>query len=396
MTMLQKLKAIFAKLQPTSMFDVPVAERRRFFEQLPRPKDDLERSYCQYLCQRFLMRRGLPLLLNCAAILLLPLYKWKLRRIKAGNGEESGAESCQAVLLFSGPSNIVPDSLWGEFDILQERDFQKKLHLTRADSDYLRKVRRKYPLAFYFRLKCMLKLAMYSHAIDSSHPKAIICSEEYSFTCSFLTDYCRFRGVEHINVMHGEKLYLIRDSFVHFDRFYVWDPHYIDLFKDLGAEETQFRIEVPPSLRFPPLEPVEKQVDYTYYLDEETLEQIEHILANLAILRERGAKVAIRIHPLYFSHSKFLCEDPRGFVIERKEDCSIEESLLRTGCAIALCSTVLLQAAYNNIPYAIDDLSNPLLFNHLKEMRYLLLNKPYTLLSELIIDKEKPWKNSNK
>lgn len=384
MSMLQKLKSMFTKFQLPSIFDVPVEEQRRFLQHLPPPKDDLERSYFQYLCQNTLMKRGAPFLSNCAAIPLLPLYKWKLQRIKAGDGVESGAESRRAVFLFSGPSNIVPDSLWGEFDILQERDFQKKLRLTQADLDYLRKVRRKYPFAFYFRLKCMLKLAMYSHAIDSSHPKAIICSEEYSFTCSFLTDYCRFRGVEHINVMHGEKLYFIRDSFVHFDRFYVWDQHYVDLFKDLSAEEMQFRIEIPPSLRFPPREPIEKQVDYTYYLGNETLEQIEHILANLAILRERGARVAIRLHPSYFSHSKFLCEDPRGFVIERKEDCSIEESLLHTGCAISLYSTVLLQAAFNNVPYAIDDLSNPFLFKQIKDMRFLLLSKPCTLLSELI------------
>lgn len=382
MSMLQKLKTIFVKLHSGSIFDVPVAEQRRFFERLPSPEDDLERSYYQYLCQKSLMRRGLPLLLNCTAIFLLLLYRWMLRKATTGiNGNE---EKSGAIFPFSENPDTLPLSLRQEFDIKRERDFPKKMHLTRADFDYLRQIRRKYPFSFYFRLKCMLKLAMYSYAIDSSHPKAIICSEEYSFTCSFLTDYCRSRGVKHINVMHGEKLYFIRDTFVHFDRFYVWDRHYVELFKDLGAEETQFRIEVPPSLRFPPLESVEKQVDYTYYLGNETLEQVECILANLAILRERGARVAIRIHPLYFSHSKFLCEDSRGFLIEQKEDCSIEESLLRTGCAISLYSTVLLQAAFNNIPYAIDDLSNPSLFKQMSEMRFLLLSKPCMLLSELI------------
>lgn len=382
MSMLQKLKAIFEKAQPVSIFDVPVAEQRRFWEQFPKPKDDLERSYYQYLCQRYLMRRGRGALLNCGAIFLLPLYCWTLRKATTGINGDEGKKG--AIFPFFENPETLPLSLRQEFDIQRKPDFQKKMHLTQADFHYLQQIRRKYPFSFYFRLKCMLKLAMYSYAIDFSHPKAIICSQEYSFTCSFLTDYCRFRGVEHINIMHGEKLYFIRDSFVHFDRFYVWDQHYVDLFKGLGAEETQFRIEVPPSLRFPPLEPIDKQMDYTYYLGNETLEQIEDILANLAILRERGAKVAIRIHPIYFSHSKFLRENPRGFAIEQKEDCSIEESLLRTGCAISLYSTVLLQAAFNNIPYAIDDLSNPLLFKRLKEMRYLLLSKPYTLLSELI------------
>lgn len=382
MSMLQKLKRIFDKFNTVSIFDVPVATQQRFFEQLPSPKDDLERSYFQYLCQRALMRRGMPLLLNCAAIPLLPLYRWKLRKsaVEMNNSKGKG----RAVFLFSEKTDIIPPSLRQEFTIFQECDFQRKMHLTQADTDYLRKMRRRYPFSFYFRLKCMLKLAMYSFAVDFHSPKAILCSEEYSFTCSFLTDYCRSKGVEHINVMHGEKLYFIRDSFVHFDRFYVWDRHYVDLFKDLGAEETQFRIEVPPSLRFPSLGPAEKQVDYTYYLGNETSEQIEHILTNLAILQKRGARIAIRLHPLYFLHSKFLCENPRGFVIEQKGNCSIEESLLHTGCALSLYSTVLLQAAFNNIPYAIDDLSNPSLFKQMKDMRFLLLSKPCTFLSALI------------
>lgn len=382
MNILQKLKQIFDKFQAKSIFDVPVATQQLFFEQLPSPRDDLERSYLQYLCQKSLMRRGFPLLLNCAAIFLLPLYCWMLRKAATGiNGDE---EKNGAIFPFFENPETLPLSLRQEFDIQRKPDFQKKMHLTQADFHYLQQIRRKYPFSFYFRLKCMLKLAMYSYAIDSSHPKAIICSQEYAFTCSFLTDYCHFRGVEHISVMHGEKGYYIRDSFVHFDRFYVWDQHYMDLFKDLGAEETQFRIEVPPSLRFPSLEPIEKQVDYTYYLGNETSEQIEHILANLTILQNRGARVAIRLHPVYFSHSKFLSEDTRGFLIEQKGDCSIEESLLRTGCAISLYSTVLLQAAFNNIPYAVDDLSNPSLFKQMKDMRFLLLSKPCTFLSELI------------
>lgn len=382
MSVLQKLKHIFDKLNTVSIFDTPVAEQQRFLQQLSAPKDDWARSYSQYLCQNALMRRGLPLLLNCAAFFLLPLYGWKLRKNSITADRETPKN--RAVLLFAGESDIVPPSLWQEFDILQDPDFQGKLHLTRADRVYLRQLRCKYPLSFYFRLKCTLKIAMYSCAIDFNHPKAILSSEEYSFTCSLLTDYCQTRGVEHINIMHGEKLYFIRDTFVHFDRFYIWDPHYAELFQALRAENGQFRVELPPSLQFSQLEPAEKTADYTYYLGNETREQIECILANLTILQNRGARVAIRLHPRYFSSSEFLCGDNRGFFIERESHCSIRESLQRTGCALSLYSTVLLQAAFNNIPYAVDDLSNPSRFEKLREMRSFLLSKPCTLLSELI------------
>lgn len=384
MSILQKLKRTLDKFNTVSIFNTSVAEQENFLQRLPAPRDDWERSYLQYRCQNFLMRRGLPLLLNCIAIPLLPIYERKLLNNETPEQKRHEAKKELAILLFSGAANIVPISLGQEFDIFQEKNFQENLHLNQSDRDYLHQLRRRYPFAFYFRLKCMLKLAMYSYIIDFYRPKAILCSEEYSFTCSLLTDYCQSRSVAHINVMHGEKAFFIRDTFIHFDRFYIWDLHYKHLFKDLGAEETQFRIEIPPSLRLPSPASIEKTVDYTYYLGNETREQIEHILSNLTILQNRGAIVAIRLHPIYFSSSKFLCEDNRGFLIEQNDTCSIEESLLRTNCVLSLYSTVLLQASFNNIPYAIDDLSNPTLLQQTMSMRYLSYSKPHTLLSELI------------
>ena len=76
----------------------------------------------------------------------------------------------------------------------------------------------------------MVKLAMYRYQYEVYHPKAMIVDEEYSYTSSFLTEYCHRLGVEHIDIMHGEKLYFIRDTFFCFDRCYVWDGYYRDLF----------------------------------------------------------------------------------------------------------------------------------------------------------------------
>ena len=84
----------------------------------------------------------------------------------------------------------------------------------------------------------MVKLAMYRYQYEVYHPKAMIVDEEYSYTSSFLTEYCHRLGVEHIDIMHGEKLYFIRDTFFCFDRCYVWDGYYRDLFCQLRAEPT--------------------------------------------------------------------------------------------------------------------------------------------------------------
>lgn len=65
--------------------------------------------------------------------------------------------------------------------------------------------------------------------ITKYQSKAIVVHNEYSFTSSILTAYCETRNVLHINVMHGEKMYYIRDSYFRYDRCYVWDAYYRDL-----------------------------------------------------------------------------------------------------------------------------------------------------------------------
>lgn len=228
----------------------------------------------------------------------------------------------------------------------------------------------------------MAKLAMYRSLYETYRPKAILVSEEYSYTSSFLSEYCHRLGVEHINVMHGEKLYYIRDSFFCFDRCYVWDECYRRLFCDLRTEPMQFRVELPPSML-----PWEKpstppEVDLTYYLQAEPTEQRMQIAAALHTLQARGMVIAVRPHPLYCDDT--LLEIFSGFTLEMPGNCSIEQSILRTKCAVSLYSTVLLQASINGVAVVIDDLTAPERFAQLKSLRYIMLDKPHGLLSALL------------
>lgn len=382
MNLLQSLKGLYQTLTGSqTIFSVPVDRQRRFLEQIPQPQDDWARSYAQYRCQCFLMKRGVPLLLNCAAMVMLPVYTRKLRRqTPPAPSEKTGS----ALLFFGGSERIVPDSLRREFEIVPDRDFQQHLLLTAEDLHYLGRLRKRYPLSFYFRFKCMAKIAMYRSAVTCCSPKAVICSEEYSFTSSLLTDYCRMLGVEHINIMHGEKLYYIRDSFFRFDRCYVWDNHYAELFRDMRAAPEQFRVEVPPSLRLEKGEPVSDRVDFTYYLGNETTEQVICIIRSLAALQARGYRTAIRPHPVYHAHSEFLFQDAQGLIVEKANEFPIEESLWRTGHVVSLYSTVLLQGIFNGIPVLIDDLTDPPHYQQLKQMRFLAMEQPHTLLSQWI------------
>lgn len=70
--------------------------------------------------------------------------------------------------------------------------------------------------------------------------------------------------------------------------------------------------------------------------------------------------------------------------VEDTTQISIEQSLLQSGAAISLYSTVLNQALCNSIPIIIDNMSNPENFNKLKELGYVCLYKEHRLLSEVL------------
>ena len=363
-----------------TLFDVPMARQKAILEGLPEPKDLLKRAYAQYRCQMMLERPILRAGYQLAAMLLLPVYRRQLLRRPASRKEETA----DAVFAFGGPDTILPCSLRQEYPgIRQVRDFQNALFLTREDCSFLRELARRYPTAFYFRFKCMAKLAMYRSLYETYRPKAIIVSEEYSYTSSFLTEYCHRLGVEHINVMHGDKLYDIHDTFLCFDRCYIWDQFYRDLFCELRAEPTQFRMEMPPSMQPWDAQDVEKAVDYTYYLQAETSQMLEKIAKSLQTLQKSGAVVAVRPHPLY-SDMETVRRLFSDFEIEETAEVGIETSILRTRHVIGLYSTVLYQAHINHVPVVIDDLTAPERFAQLKSLRYIMLDKPHGLLSALL------------
>ena len=380
MNLLQTLKSAVIRLNGdrNTLFDVPVARQKAFLERLPEPKDLIERSYAQYRCQMILARPMLRVMYQAAAMLLLPVYRRQLLRRPAPCKEQTA----DAVFAFGGPDTILPCSLRQEFpDIRQVRDFQNTLFLTGEDCSFLRELARRYPTAFYFRFKCMAKLAMYRSLYETYRPKAIIVSEEYSYTSSFLTEYCHRLGVAHIDVMHGEKLYDIHDTFFCFDRCYIWDQFYRDLFCQLRAEPTQFRVESPPSMQPWDTQGVKKVVDYTYYLQAETPQMLDKIVESLQALRKSGAVVAVRPHPLY-SDMETVRRLFSEFEIEANAEVGIETSLLRTRHVIGLYSTVLYQAHINHVPVVIDDLTDPERFAQLAELWYIVLSLPHTLLSE--------------
>lgn len=177
----------------------------------------------------------------------------------------------------------------------------------------------------------------------------------------------------------------MRDSFFRFHKCYVWDEFYKDLFIKLRAESKQFIVEVPDSIIFTEKEKYVKQLDYTYYLMAEDRDVLQVISNSLKKLKDNGYSVAVRPHPRY-SDPQLIKELFEGiFIIEDGKKVSIEESVMRTRNAVSLYSTVLYQAYHNGVSIVIDDVSDSLKYNKLRELQYrLMYSDDKKLLSEIL------------
>lgn len=373
---LRKLAETF-KGRTTEEFSVNKQEK--YLAKFREPRNDIERSYFQYKAQMKLKGFLLSLIVNMVSIPLFFVYFLKPSR----KIEEKISKDAVFVKDGGVNDNILPTVLADEF-VNMETQAKDGNRLTRNDRRFILKLLLKYPLSWHFALKSEMKIARYRWFIDLYAPKALIVHNEYSFTSSLLTKFCNENQVELINVMHGEKLYYMGDSFFRFNRCYVWNEFYKNLLCELRADKEQFVIAIPPALTFN-LEGVEKETDYTYYLQSPRVNRLDDVVEQVKKLANKGNRVAIRPHPRFTNveELKKLLSNS-GIEIENFREISIEKSILRTKNVISVYSTVLLQAHFNGVSVVIDDLSNPQMIDDLIETKYCMLNEEHTRLSELM------------
>lgn len=355
------------------LFEFSVKKQKDFLDHIKEPENDMERSYCQYRCQMKLSGWRLTVVRNFLSGFLIPYYYLKPNK-------KGGTESADIVFMANRNSDrIIPPSLKSTHKIWKRVECYGE-NLDHFDRAFFRKVARQYPFSFYFLLKILIKLRYFSYEVQVCGPQAIVSCEEFSFTSSVITSYCNYKCVQHINVMHGEKLYYIRDSFFRFDKCYVWDKHYVDLFCALRADSSQFVVELPEMMRGTDTEQ-EKTVDFTYYLGNEDEIILKKIAELLRQIKENGFKVVIRPHPVYTTYEKVksVISD-----IEIEENIDIDASIFRSKYAVARYSTVLNRAYYNNVSVVIDDVSCEDEYLKLKELQYIMLSKKHLLLSNCI------------
>lgn len=368
--------------QVKSLFNRELKEEKEYLNSFPEPKKNIERSFFQYKCQMKDLNCFLIFIQNIAAFFFIPVFI--ILNIKKSEEKFKNSNDIAAFLKNGVTESIVPQSLYKEHKKIISISANGKTMIDIKDLGFLfRECFAKYWQYPFFCIKILMKLARCSFIINQYQPRSIIVHNEFSYTSSFLTEYCSQKGVNYINVMHGEKLFNIRDSFFQFYRCYVWDEYYAKLFKQLRAEKSQFIIERPPSMELN-LDGANKQNNWfcTYYLGSETKKDLLTLRKYLNQLSVQKNKINIRIHPRY-SDKAIVAEVFKGFSIE-KWDVNLVDSLKNSEYVISLYSTVLNQAYYAGKKVVIDDVSNVKKFSKLKELNYIMLEKDIIKLSELL------------
>lgn len=379
------VKDIFKKIYKTkiSVFLMDVDIQKKHLSTLPNAKNHFERSYFQYRCQMHKISTSLIIMQNIVAAILLPFY-FLILILPHRSNKSTNKTNCAVFFAEGFSDKIIPDILRKDFDEILIYKFTNDMYFTKYERRYLIKNIMKYWYSPYFIFKCMLKIAMYAAKIYKHSPRAIISYSEYSFTSSVLTEYCESLGIEHINVMHGEKLFNIRDSFVEYSRYYVWDEHYINLLTDLRADKSQFHIAIPNSVKILWDTKKEPIYDYTYYLGNETREEMLEISEMMQKINISKSRICVRYHPrcsnLNETKSIFGM-----FVIESPTAVPLSDSFTKCKYVVSLYSTILYQAYESKKEIIIDDMTNCKKYEKLKELRYIMLEKPHKKLSEEII-----------
>lgn len=261
--------------------------------------------------------------------------------------------------------------------------WMKGTYISHFDIKYIAKIAMSYPLSPYFVLKLMIRIAQYSYMIRGFNPVAIAVYHEYSFTSSILTNYCNVYGVKHINVMHGEKLFHIVDAYFRYDECYVWDKYYKDLFISMKADESQFIIALPPSMRIDTQYYFQQKyyADFKYFLEDVTEKEMISIVESMKFAIDRGRIVKYRLHPRY-TNPKVVEKIVGKSNIEDPFKVPILSSVSSMEYAVGSYTTVLNQAFNSGKKVILDDITYKEKFLKLKDVKYYLTTVKCEKLSD--------------
>lgn len=361
------------------IFDISVEDQKLFLNKLGEPIDDIDRGFKQYLCQNLFVPKWKVWLLNFFSLFFLP-FVFAFFLIKGFFIKKK--ENIAAMIERKGMEEVVP-CVVNEKYRPDNSKWYNGASMRFSDLAFVMKLLQRAKYHLYFVLKTSMNLAAYSDMIYCHKPQVLIQYGEFSFSSSILTAYCHRFNIKHIDIMHGEKFFFIRDAYFHYDECYVWGDYYVDLFKSLKADPTQFRIALPPSLNIKTElhQNSSLYADYKYYLGVCTEEELRSIVESMKPLKKNGKTIKFRPHPRYSDLTilrKYVSENE----IEDTQTVGIVDSISNLTFAVGSYSTVLLQAWYSGKKVILDDVTFKFNYDRLFERGYILSQKCCDTLSK--------------
>ena len=224
-----------SKKSPTDIF-TSYKEQKNILEEIYKKDFNdtyFSRSYCQYLCQKKIHKQNYCILNFFSFFIvyfIITFFKFLQKDIIKGE---------KTNIIYFGIERTIPK----KFLKYKMKKLENHFFLTEGDIKYFKKdILKNSKMQYYFALKILLKIGTYRYNIEKYSPRIFLVTSEYSWTSSILTEFCEKNKIIHINYMHGDKVYYIRDSFFKFHRCYIWDKHYEKIFSELKAFEKQFKI----------------------------------------------------------------------------------------------------------------------------------------------------------
>lgn len=387
------LKTIYSRINNKEVINSEKVRPSReaqdaFLDRFDASENHYENSYNKYRCVCFFHYSKTTLLLYnfASALLYLPMYL-KLSSFKKEN--ENGKTSNVMMLKKGktiGTDDIFPEELREQYAINEYFVDYNKIYLDSDAKKILSTARKRHPFSFHYNLVLMLRMATQCSIINDNNPSAVctyVCERE--FADPLLTLYSEGRGVQYHGFMHGDFMYQIDHAFMQFSCYWVWDEHYLRMFKELKCSQPM-RVYTPG--KYKPLveaKPLESDYDFfaTYYFSGETKASIDRLKEIFDAMRSFGKEGKLRPHPR-FSNYEYIKQIFSDYTIEDCASFSLKDSLESTYCCIAINSTVLSQAYHSGKPVIIDDLTNTNEFERLKDEEYIMLGKSNCYLSELL------------
>ncbi len=360
----------------------------RFLASLPPEKDCIDKAFNKYRCRMYFFstpKRAFMNFLGFGAMFVELFYL--LASNQSLKEKEAGKVLIERARDIPNFDDIVPQSLFSEYpqvDVVP--NFNKKFGtLCREAKRYFFRCVKRHPFHFFFNYFVYMELAAHSHFLLNDNPEAtVVYINERNVASPILTELYEAGGRKLMSFMHGEYAYSLVMAHMQFSRFYVWDDHYVDLFKDLDCSIGEYMVYTPGKLQKKwDLENIEPEYFCTYYFSGEGEQATKKAAELLEEFHQAGKRVKVRPHPRSVLQLKQVMSLFHGIEIEDPHSIALKDSLAKTEYVIGTRSTVLSEAYAEGRKIVLDDVSSPEHFNNMKIERVAILSKEHILLSQL-------------